>query len=62
MGLLKREPMDRWCIWLSNGQEYTIVMRIDPNAAAHSWLTTEDGTLIRNDAIVAMKKLASGGT
>jgi hypothetical protein len=57
MGLFKKEPMTRWRIWLSSGQDYTIMGRFDPDTT-QEWITAEDGTKIRNKAIVAMKELA----
>jgi hypothetical protein len=58
LGLFRKEPMTRWRIWLSSGQDYTIMGRFDPSAAAEQeWVTAEDGTKIRNSAIVAMKAL-----
>jgi hypothetical protein len=57
MGLFKKLPKEsnRLHVWLSNGQDYILVgYHYDPNATMRTWVTTEDGTRIRSDAVVAV--------
>ncbi len=60
--LSKEKEPKRWRVWLMNGQEFIFVgpmdfsRLVDPRTD-QPWLRTEDGTHIRNDAIVAVKEL-----
>ncbi len=63
MDLLSKErEQKRWRVWLTNGQEFVVMGHMDFSRPLNPqtdppWLPTEDGTHIRNDAIVAVKEL-----